>query len=107
LKLGHGADQVVWEHDPEFVLDELGHLLTQKWGLLGCRQVTTPFDVGVFRGVGPRLGRGVSRDAMVSPMTQEACGGVINVIEGVGQVGSAPKREDEVLPGLSGLQLVN
>ena len=43
---------------------------------------------------------------MVPPVTQEACSRVINVIKVVGQVGSAPKREDEVLPGLSGLQSI-
>jgi hypothetical protein len=69
LELRQGAHQAVRQDDPESALNELGHFLSEEFGVLLGRAMATPFNVGVFGGVGPGLGRGLCWDAVVSPLT--------------------------------------
>jgi hypothetical protein len=73
------ADLFVGQDGPESVLDELGHFFTEKGGLLGSGGVASSANAFVFLFEGPRLGGGLYRDTVVSPLREHGSGGVVEV----------------------------
>ena len=73
------SDQVIGQDGPEPVLDELGHFLAEEGSLLGGGGVAPTLDALIFLLESPRLGGGLSRDAMVSPMREQGSGGMVEV----------------------------
>jgi hypothetical protein len=73
------ADLLVGQDCPEFVLDELGHFLSEKGGLLGSGGVAPSVDALVFLFESPRLGGGLNRDTVVSPLREHRSDRVLEV----------------------------
>ena len=73
------ADLLVGQDCPESVLDELGHFLSEKGGLLGSGGVASSANAFVFLFESPRLGGGLNRDTVVSPLREHRSCGVVEV----------------------------
>ncbi len=73
------ANLLVGQDCPESVLDELGHFFSEEGGLLGSGGVASSADALVFLFESPRLGGGLNRDTVVSPLREHRSGRVVEV----------------------------
>ena len=71
------SDQVIGQHGPEPVLDELGHLFSNEVSMLGSGGVAASADALVFLFQGPRVGLGLDWDSVVPPIGQEGRRGMV------------------------------
>ena len=92
-------DQLVGQHHPEFILDEVGKFVSHEVCMYGSRVVAAAFDAAVLLLHGPwRRGR-FGRDAMVPPVSKKGGGWVIEVVEVRGKVGGTSELGYKGLPG--------
>jgi hypothetical protein len=73
------SDLVVGQDNPEAVLDELSHFFSEEGRLLGSGGVASSADALVFLFEGPRLGGGLHRNTVVSPLREHGGGRVVEV----------------------------
>ena len=92
-------DQLVGQHHPKFILDEVGKFVSHEVCMYGSRVVAATFDAAVLLLHGP-WGRGrFGRDAMVPPVSKKGGGWVIDVVKVRGKVGGASELGHKGLPG--------
>ena len=95
----HVSDLVVGQDGPKAVLDELGHLLSKEGGMLGGGRVTPTADALIFLFESPRLGGGLNRDPMLSPVREHWGSRVVEVLELSREIGRTSEIMYETLPG--------
>ena len=88
-------DHLVGEHHPELVPNEVGKFVSHKVGVFVGRAVAATFNSVVLLVHGPWRRGGFGRDALVSPLSKESGGWVIDVVE----VGGASELGYKGLPG--------
>ena len=79
-KLEEVLDQLVGQHHPEFILDEVSKFVSHKLCMFGCRVVAAAFDAAVLLLHGPWRRGCFGMDAMVPPVSKKGGGWVIDVV---------------------------
>ena len=105
LQIDKVSDDSVGQHGEEPGVDVVGQLLADEFCVV-VRGAVAPFQHGgVFLLLRPVGVGGVHRHSVVAPLAEQSGGGVVDVVEVLGEVGLATEGGDEFLPGGGGLEL--
>ena len=94
-------DLVIREHNPEALINVVGHVFSDKVRVGISRLMGASVDTVVEVGGGPGLVGSGNRDSIVTKNSQEGAGRVGQVLNGGGKVGATANRSDELIPGCS------
>ena len=99
LKVEKVPDDAVGQHGEEPAVDVIGQFLADEFSMVVGRAVAPFQHGGVLLLQRPVGVGGVHRHTIVAPLAEQSGGGVVDVVEVLGEVGFATEGGDEFLPG--------